>query len=806
MTAIIVAASAPPSPAFPFENNQAAAVVIGQPDMTHHGPNQVEDWTDPAFPTARTLYWPSQIRVADGKLYVADYHNNRVLIFSSVPAFDNQSAAVVIGQPDMFSYYRNQYPPDQPPWFPMANTLHWPDGVEVIGSKLLIADTYNNRALVFNSLPTENNAAADIPIGQLSLVDDYHPNRLTGVASNTSYEPRNVCVAGGKFFLADRFNNRVLIFNQIPEDFDVSADLVVGQEDMWSNLTNQGFGSPAADTLNEPTGVFVVGSKMFITDTGNHRVLIYDTIPAADGAEADVVIGQGDMWSCQSNRGMGVPGADTLYGPFGNVCSDGTRIFIPDSENHRVLIYNSIPTADGAAADIVLGQEDMTSRLINGLDPDLLDPRLPPSPTARTLYWPHSVALNGSDLLVSDCNNNRILIFSGATPTPTPVGYKTPPPTSTPSPTPSAPPSRTPTPTATPTPDGFKTPPPTATPSPSPSVTPTVPPTPPPTVPPTPPPTASPTPPPTATPSPSLTPTAPPTVTPSATPTPSAKPTATPSSTPPPTATPTPSAPPTVSPSLAPTATVTPPSGRRVRGDYDGDGTSDPAVYRPATGLWAVRGVTRAYFGGGADLPVPRDYSGDGTADLAIFRSSSGLWVVRGVTRLYFGGSADDPVPGYYAGSGGARIGIFRPASGLWVVRGVTRLYFGGGADWPLAGDFAGTGTDTPGIFRPATGLWALRSVTRFYFGGSSDDPLTGDFSGVGTVSAGIFRPASGLWALRGVTRVYFGGGSDTPVPADFAGEGRDGIAVFRPLSGLWVARGVTRLYFGSSADLPVVE
>nr|HPJ72256.1 right-handed parallel beta-helix repeat-containing protein [bacterium] len=48
-------------------------------------------------------------------------------------------------------------------------------------------------------------------------------------------------------------------------------------------------------------------------------------------------------------------------------------------------------------------------------------------------------------------------------------------------------------------------------------------------------------------------------------------------------------------------------------GDYDGDGTADVAVFRPSSGAWLVRGLTRTWFGGDGDLPVPRDYSGDGT-------------------------------------------------------------------------------------------------------------------------------------------------------------------------------------------------
>jgi len=243
--------------------------------------------------------------------------------------------------------------------------------------------------------------------------------------------------------------------------------------------------------------------------------------------------------------------------------------------------------------------------------------------------------------------------------------------------------------------------------------------------------------------------------------------------------------------------------------DYDGDGTSDIGVFRDANGLWAIRSLTRAYFGTSGDLPEPSDYDGDGTTDIGIFRASSGLWAVRGLTRAYFGGGYDLPVPGDYDGDGSADVGVFRASSGLWAVRGVTRAYFGGVGDRPLYWFVEGpvfTGR-TIAIFRESAGLWAVRGITRFYFGRSGDTSLGGDFSGDGTgMMPAVFRPSSGLWAVRGVTRAYFGGSADLPVPAVYQGGRCVDIGIFRPLSGLWAVRSLTRLYFGSPGDVPVTR
>ena len=108
------------------------------------------------------------------------------------------------------------------------------------------------------------------------------------------------------------------------------------------------------------------------------------------------------------------------------------------------------------------------------------------------------------------------------------------------------------------------------------------------------------------------------------------------------------------------------------------------------------------------------DFSGDGIDDIAIFRPSTGLWAVRGFTRVYFGTWNDEPAPGNYNGAPGDEFAIYRATSGLWAIRGVTRAYYGsagdipisdgGDADWyrsgtnlcALAAGYIGIGTGTP--------------------------------------------------------------------------------------------------------------
>lgn len=88
--------------------------------------------------------------------------------------------------------------------------------------------------------------------------------------------------------------------------------------------------------------------------------------------------------------------------------------------------------------------------------------------------------------------------------------------------------------------------------------------------------------------------------------------------------------------------------------DFNGDGKNDIAIYRPNSGLWAIRGITRLYFGSEFDIPVPGDYDGDGVVDIAIGREG-GLWAIRDQTRIYFGETGDIPI----TGGGGTQVGRF---------------------------------------------------------------------------------------------------------------------------------------------------
>lgn len=70
---------------------------------------------------------------------------------------------------------------------------------------------------------------------------------------------------------------------------------------------------------------------------------------------------------------------------------------------------------------------------------------------------------------------------------------------------------------------------------------------------------------------------------------------------------------------------------------------TDIGIFRKTNGLWAVRDVTRVYYGGSNDMPMPGDYNGDGLTDIAVYRPSDTRWAIRGISSFNYGNHMDIP-------------------------------------------------------------------------------------------------------------------------------------------------------------------
>ena len=244
--------------------------------------------------------------------------------------------------------------------------------------------------------------------------------------------------------------------------------------------------------------------------------------------------------------------------------------------------------------------------------------------------------------------------------------------------------------------------------------------------------------------------------------------------------------------------------------DYTGDRRADPAVFRPSTGQWHIRGVGVFTWGRSGDVPVPADYNGDGRADLAVFRPSEGIWYVRGVGTFRWGQAGDYPVPADYNGDGRADVAVFRQLTGTWHVRGMAPLRYGSYTDVPIPGNYLGDRRAEHAVYRqyvlhgfPAF-QWHIRGSTRiFVHGEDREHPLPANFTGDGRVDFATFQPWGAYWYV-GASSVQFGHQADQAVLGDFTGDGRTELTVFRPSNGGWYVRGVATLSFGRRGDIPV--
>ncbi len=361
-----------------FVTHQRASVVLGQPDYTSWSENN-------GGLSAKTMKTPFSTFICGTKLFVVDKNNNRVLIYNTIPSSDFAAADVVIGQPDMTSNSENQGGSVG------ANTLNQPTSVFCDGTKLFIADYYNGRVLIFNSIPTANNASADVVIGQPDMTSSE-----SGISASRFNSPFNVFSDGSKLYISDHHAHRVLIYNTIPTINGAAADVVLGQPDMVSDTMNNG--GISANSLNGPGSVYSDGTKLYVTDIYNNRVLIYNSIPASNFAAADVAIGQPNMTSNTANNG-GISAA-TLYYP-NSAIPDNGKLYISDTRNNRVLIYNSIPTSNHESANIVIGQTDMTQSAYTC--------------QADSLAWPYYAYVAGPRIAVADYGCNRVVIFEDDT-------------------------------------------------------------------------------------------------------------------------------------------------------------------------------------------------------------------------------------------------------------------------------------------------------------------------------------------------------------------------------------------------------
>ena len=425
--------------------NQGARLVIGQDSFTRQNPK----------PSREVLGAAQGVAFAGDRLFVADGNrlgalpvSNRILIYENVSGFmprpedmlPQTSACpacvglpdIVLGQPD-FDTTASSDLPDLP-------GLNNPSAVHSDGVRLAVADTNNNRVLLWNSIPGVSGTEPDVVLGQEDLSGSMPETAPGGMRG-----PQGVWLERGRLFVADTQNSRILIWNTVPTSNGQPPDIVLGQPDLntrhEADLT-KGVYDPDEKRMLDPVAVTVSDGRLFVADLGFNRVTIFNSVPTQDYAAADVVIGQPDFASGTPNN------SEALCEPIGLLDDDGSRsenetppsnvplavplppqrgeidpdevrypkrcdgtlnfprfalvvdgkLFVADAGNDRILIYNQVPTENGVSADHVIGQPNFV--------------QLTESEGPGSIRSPSSMAYDGENLYIADPFTRRILVLT----------------------------------------------------------------------------------------------------------------------------------------------------------------------------------------------------------------------------------------------------------------------------------------------------------------------------------------------------------------------------------------------------------
>ncbi len=362
-------------------SGQDADAVLGQVSSVSAGANQG------GSASSSTLNSPFGIFSDGSNVYIADANNNRVLTWNVVTPTDGQGADGVLGQGDFWTTSASHI---------SGASQYDPRGVFVDDSYVYVADSYNNRVLLYdNSGELATGQSAAFVLGQTAFSGNtsrYGASRLNS--------PKGVMKEGNNIYVADTTNNRVLIWTSPIVSNGQEANIVLGQDDFDLVAPNKGSGI-GASTLYSPVGVYSDGSKLYVADQENHRVLVWNTTTPATGSDADIVLGQADFVSGSANRGGGSAATSTLYHPT-YVYSDGSQIYVADGWNRRALIWNTTSPENGADANVVLGQADFVSTESTA--------------NATTTAYTEGVVAYGGSIFVTDYSNNRIMVWNTTTP------------------------------------------------------------------------------------------------------------------------------------------------------------------------------------------------------------------------------------------------------------------------------------------------------------------------------------------------------------------------------------------------------
>jgi sugar lactone lactonase YvrE len=311
----------------PFTTGQNASVVLGQ-----------ADFTSSSLATSATGLNDPRHAVADaqGKLWVSDWGNNRILQYKQ--QFSNgMAASLVLGQTSFTANASST----SASGLSSEHELAFDDNGD-----LSVADSYNNRVLEFVP-PFSNGMSASVVMGQTSFT----ANGCSTTAAGLCYPTGLAFDKNGSLWVVDSDNNRVLQYNP-PFVNGESASTVLAQPSF--TLSVQGAGATGVDV---PWSVAIdPAGNVWVSDGGNWRVLEF-TVPFSNGEAATLVLGFPNFTTTVNNNLQ-----SSLTNPRGIAFDTKGNLYVADNSSSRVMVFPT-PFSNGMKASEVIGQPNFDSVL-----------------------------------------------------------------------------------------------------------------------------------------------------------------------------------------------------------------------------------------------------------------------------------------------------------------------------------------------------------------------------------------------------------------------------------------------------------
>lgn len=209
---------------------------------------------------------------------------------------------------------------------------------------------FSEASVTVSAVGTTYDVASSNPVTDITELSDEADMLLAGIDFNNAGDgqffnhPGGIATDGAHLVLADKNNNRILIWNSLP-DGNTAPDLVLGQPDMISN-------NPGTEMtqLNWPTAVTISGDILAVADTNNDRILIWNSLPTSNGQPADLVL-KGD-----NTAGINQPG--NIIWPWG-VWTNGQKFVVSSTKGGQLLIWDSVPTTNNQKPNIIIALDDI---------------------------------------------------------------------------------------------------------------------------------------------------------------------------------------------------------------------------------------------------------------------------------------------------------------------------------------------------------------------------------------------------------------------------------------------------------------